>query len=285
MNEDLILQALDYEVGAVTVGTYALAPKSTHPKPFITKVDCGYVNAYGIRRSIKEAEGFILKVLDKAEGSNAIVIGSVIEENVEGVVEAAKKMEELGVSMVELNLSAPILGKLLELGLNVELAERLIEAVKSEIDVPLSVKLSPLIIDLGGVGRRVARAGADVLHLVNALSPALVLDLETGAPIFKTENGYGALSGPAIKPIALGKVLLASKALPRTSIIGTGGVSSWKDVVEFIMVGASAVGLHSTLYAKGIRVLGEIVKGVKGYMKNKGYSSLDELRGLTHRYV
>lgn len=116
--------------------------------------------------------------------------------------------------------------------------------------------------------------GADILHLTNALGPALALDIDTGRPILKTESGCGALSGPAIKPIALATVFLASRAMLGKPIIGTGGIYSWRDAVEFIMAGATAVGLHSALYAKGIRVLNEILEGIREFMCRFGYSRL-----------
>ncbi len=269
INEKLVLEAMDRGVGGVVVGTYALTPKSRHPPPFITKVECGYVNAYGVRRSLEEAEGFILRVVEKAERDDVLVIGSVVEDDVTKVVEAARTMHGFGVPVVELNLSAPVLKG--PEGLDVE---RLIRDVKSDLKV--SVKLPPLISQ--GALRKFSEA--DILHLSNALGPAFALDIKTGRPILKTENGCGALSGPAIKPIALATVFLASKAMPSKPIIGTGGVSSWKDAVEFIMAGASAVGLHSALYARGIKVLDEILEGMRRFMEREGYSKPEEFKGL-----
>jgi len=111
------------------------------------------------------------------------------------------------------------------------------------------------------------------------------LAYRTIAKLVKRKIGLGALSGPVIKPIALADVLLASRALPKASIIGTGGVYSWKDAIDFIMAGASAVGLHSALYSKGIKVLDEIAEGIRRYMERRGYSELRELKGLAHKYI
>lgn len=275
-NESLVLEAMNHDVGGVVVGTYALTPKSRHPPPLITKVECGYVNAYGVRRTLKEAESFILRVIERAERDGILVIGSVIEDDVGRIVEAARIMHELGVSVIELNLSAPVLK--MPKGLDVG---GLIRGIKSEVGSKISVKLPPL------TSQETIKKflGADIFHLTNALGPALVLDIKTGRPILKTESGCGALSGPAIKPIALATVFLASKAVPDKPIIGTGGIYSWKDAAEFIMAGATAVGLHSALYAKGIGVLDEILEGIESFMRDRGYSKLEEFRGLALRAI
>jgi dihydroorotate dehydrogenase (NAD+) catalytic subunit len=284
MSEELLLRTLETNVGAVTVGSYALTPKSYHPRPFMIKVPYGYVNAYGIRKSIKDAEDFVLKIVDNAERNDVKVICSFIEEEINDICYGVKQLQNLGCSIIELNLSAPIIPGLLVKGLNVELVKEIINKVKGSINIPLSLKLSPLIQDIATVGKELASSGADILHLINALSPAVAIDLRSGAPILRTRMGLGALTGPAIKPIALAKVLILSNSV-EVPIIGTGGITSWEDAVEMIMVGASAIGIHSALYLKGIKVINEITDGIKSYMSKYGYSSIKELRGLTLRYI
>lgn len=95
INEDLIFKAMDQDIGGVTVGTYALTKKSRHPPPFILKLECGYLNAYGVRRTIREAEDFILKVVERAERDDILVIGSVVEDDVAGILEVARKYLEV----------------------------------------------------------------------------------------------------------------------------------------------------------------------------------------------
>ncbi|HDD26030.1 MAG TPA: hypothetical protein ENF75_02955 [Acidilobales archaeon] len=285
INEDYILKALKTDVGAVILGSYALSPKSTHPPPFIIKLGYGFVNAYGIRKSISEIRGFMLKVIDVAERNDVKVFCSVIEDNVERTSLIAKEAEELGCRVIELNLSAPIIPNLLTMGLNLDVAKTLVMGVSKCIKVPLSVKLSPLIQDIGYVGKELLKSGASILHLINALSPAMVIDIEAGKPMLKTKDGLGAFTGPSIKPIALAKVYLTAKELPEAPIIGTGGVTSWRDAIEMIMVGASAVGIHSALYLKGVEVINEIVNGIKNYLRRKGIERLNELRGLVLKNI
>lgn len=281
IDENVIVKSLEENVGGVILGSYALTPKSFHPPPFIIKLKHGFVNAYGIRKSIDDVSGFILNIIDKAERNDVKVFCSVIEENIDGIILASKKVERLGCKVVELNLSAPVIPGLLSMGLNLKLAKEIVHEVSKNIKVPLSVKLSPLIQDIGFTGKELCQSGANILHLINALSPALVIDIDTGKPILKTKDGLGALTGPSIKPIALAKIYLTAKTVPNAAIIGTGGVCSWKDAIEMIMVGASAVGIHSVLYLKGVKAISEIVEGIKKYMRSKGIKSLSEIKGIT----
>ncbi len=286
ISEELVYKALDLEVGAVTIGTVAASPKSFHPPPFLVRVsDIGFVNAYGIRKTADDIADFILKAKDKAERNNVKLVCSVIEDDTGKLVELVRKMDELGCDIVELNMSAPVIPNLLKQGLNLDLAKKIVHRASKATSKPLSVKLSPLIQDISGASKELVSAGARILHLINALSPALVIDIETGKPKLNTKLGLGALTGPAIKPIALAKVLQTAIELPATPIIGTGGITTWKDAIEMIMAGASAVGVHSVIYSRGLKAINEIVNGIKQFMEEKGYSSINELRGRTITHV
>lgn len=285
INDTLLLKAMEYDVGGVTIGSIALKPKSTHPPPFIVKVPYGFVNAYGIRRGLSDYEDILAKVIDKAESTNTKVICSCIEENLDEIVYLAKELESRGCSVIELNLSAPIIKKIFDVGLRGEVMAKIVREVSRNISRPLSVKLSPLILDIADIANRLHSSGARIIHLINALSPALVIDLETGKPLLKTKNGLGALSGPAIKPIALAKVMLVAKSNPHIPIIGTGGVSSWSDAIEMILAGASAVGIHSALYIHSVKIVNEIITGMKQYLIKKGLPKITDIRGLTIKYT
>ena len=285
INDTLLLKAMEYGVGGVTIGSIALKPKSTHPPPFIVKVHYGFVNAYGIRRGLSDYEDILAKVIDKAESTNTKVICSCVEENLDDIVYLAKELESRGCSIIELNLSAPIIKKIFDVGLKSDVMAEIVREVSRNINRPLSVKLSPLILDIADTANRLHSSGARIIHLINALNPALAIDLETGKPLLKTRNGLGALSGPAIKPIALAKVMLVAKSNPHIPIIGTGGVSSWSDAIEMILAGASAVGIHSALYIHGVKIVSEIITGMKQYLIKKGITKITDIRGLTIRYV
>ena len=279
---NILIKAIEQDVGGIVFGSIGLRPLSSHPPPFIIRLPYGFVNAYGVRHGLSSVEGELLRIIDLAERFNSRVICSCVEERIEDMIELARRLEDMGCSIVELNLSAPVIREVLEKGLSVEVLEEITRRVSREIHVPLSVKLSPLILDPALFTRRLYESGARIIHLSNALSPALVLDYRTGRPVLKTSNGLGALSGPAIKPIALAKVYLAAKDNPSIPIIGTGGVSTWKDLVEMILTGAWAVGIHSTIYLHGIKIVKELLKGLTKYLIEKGYSNVNQIRGLSY---
>ncbi len=286
INEKILLKALDFEVGAITIGTVAASPKSFHQPPYIVRVDeVGFVNAYGIRKTLRDLEDFIFEVKSRAEENDVRLICSVIKESESLVEEMVRRACELGCDVIELNLSTPVISSLLEKGLNISLAEKIVYKAVKASSKPVSVKLSPLIQDIAAACRELVDAGAGILHLINALSPALAVDVETGRPKLNTKLGLGALTGTAIKPIALAKVLQAAVVLPETPIIGTGGVTTWRDAVEMIVVCASAVGVHSLIYSRGLKALNEIVYGIKSFMERKEHSSISEFKGSTLKYV
>ncbi len=280
---NILIKAIEQDVGGVVFGSIGLRPLSSHPPPFIIRLPYGFVNAYGVRHGLSSVEEELLRIIDLAERFDSRVICSCVEERVEDMMELAHRLEGLGCSIIELNLSAPVIREVLEKGLNIEVLEKITRGVSQEIHVPLSVKLSPLILDPASFTRRLYKSGARIIHLSNALSPALVLDIKTGKPVLKTSNGLGALSGPAIKPVALAKVYLAAKENPSIPIIGTGGVSVWKDLVEMILAGAWAVGIHSTIYIHGIKIIRGLLKGLTKYLVEKGYSNVNQIRGLSYK--
>ena len=279
----ILARALELGVGGIVFGSVGLKPLSSHPPPFIIRLPYGFVNAYGIRHGLKDAEPVLSDVIDMAEKLDARVICSCVEEKVEDIVFLARELEKQGCSIIELNLSAPVIRDVLEKGLDIKVLSSIVERVTKNIHIPLSVKLSPLIVDISFFAKHLYESGAKIIHLINALSPALVIDVSSGNPLLKTVNGLGALSGPAIKPVALAKVYLVARDNPHIPIIGTGGVSNWRDAIEMIMAGAWIVGIHSALYIRGLRVVKEIIDGIRRYMVEQGFSGLDEIRGLVFR--
>ncbi len=121
--------------------------------------------------------------------------------------------------------------------------------------VPLFVKVAPNVPNIGRIAADAVAAGADGITAINTM-PGMVIDIESGKPILT--NRSGGLSGPALKPIAVRCVFEIAEAVPGIPIIGTGGVSSGADAIEMIMAGASAVGVGSAVYYRGVSALREI---------------------------
>ena len=273
-------------VAAVTTKTVTPEPREGHPPPTIAKTPCGYVNAVGLKNpGIEAFLGELKELKEVALKEGAYVIGSVAAGSVEGYVRVASKVEEGGVDAVEVNVSCPTVREVFSASLNLKYLSEIVREVRSVIKVPLIVKLSPAHPDIAYVAKIAVDAGADCIAAINTVTPALVIDVETGKPLLGNPEGFGGLSGPAIKPIALAKVLQIAREVD-VPIIGMGGVTGWKDVIEMMMVGASAVGILTAYFIhSNVDFIPKILKGLENYLRTKKLKSIDQIRGLTLKYV
>jgi dihydroorotate dehydrogenase (NAD+) catalytic subunit len=207
------------------------------------------------------------------------LIVSVFGYSSEDYASVAKKAAVAGADAVELNVSCPHVKQTGgEIGQNPRLLTEIVQKVKVAINKPLIVKLSPNVTDITTLAKAVVGAGADALTVVNTLK-AIAIDIETQLPILS--NVKGGLSGDAIKPVALRCVYDIAEEY-QIPIIGCGGVSNWRDAVEFFLAGASAVQI-GTAVAEDVEVFRSVTKGIESYLRRKHYSNVKEIVGLAHR--
>ncbi len=157
-----------------------------------------------------------------------------------------------------------------------------IQAAKQAVDVPVLVKLSPLGREMVAAAEAAQEAGADGLVLINSFGPCLAIDAESGMPVMGSAEGYGWLSGPALKPLALRCVFDVAQqvSLP---IMGVGGIARGLDAIEMMMVGASAIQVCTASILRGPKVFGEIARQMDQWLEAHGYRTVDEIKGLTLR--
>jgi dihydroorotate dehydrogenase (NAD+) catalytic subunit len=155
-----------------------------------------------------------------------------------------------------------------------------IRAAKGALDVPVFVKLSPLGREMAQAAEHATEAGANAVVAINSFGPCLAIDIETGKPRMGGGDGYGWLSGPALKPLAVRCVLDVARAVD-VPVIGCGGVSRGVDAIEHLMAGASAVQVCTAAILRGPDVFGRIVDEMTSWMAEHGYRTIDQLRGLT----
>ena len=156
-----------------------------------------------------------------------------------------------------------------------------LRAAKDAVDVPVFMKLSPHP-NIQQIAVALEDAGADGLVMINSFGPCLSIDLETGLPLMGSKDGFGWLSGAAIKPLALRCVYEAARVV-RIPIFGVGGVSNGRDAAEMFMAGASAVQVCTEAILRGPTVYGKIAKELNAFLDGHGYSSVEEIKGLTIR--
>lgn len=196
----------------------------------------------------------------------------------------AKEIEETGMAdLLEINVSCPMPADSvgMHIGKNPELVYKQVKAVKSVTNIPVTIKLTPMVTDIVEIAQAAKDAGADGISIGNSLRGFAGVDIETGKPYQRAFCGYG---GPAVKPVIMAMIAeVASKIdIPISAI---GGVSSYKDVVEYIMCGATTVQLATAVLWNGYEIIAKIVKDLEVWMNLKGYQSFEEIRGIALPYL
>lgn len=260
--------------GIVTKGL-SPQPRRGNVPPRIVETAAGMINAIGLQNI--GVEGFCRDVLPELDARGVTVIVNVFGESPAAYREVMARCErERGVAAYELNVSCPnVSAGGMEFGHDPALLASLTAACRAETAKPLWVKLSPNAPDLVGTSRAAVDGGADALTLINTLR-AMAIDAVRRRPVL--QRGFGGLSGPAIKPIALRMVWEVHRALPSTPLVGIGGIESGRDVAEFLLAGASAVQVGTAVFrdpAAPVRILGELERFCAG----EGIAAVGELIG------
>ena len=263
--------------GAVVTKSVGIAPRTGYSNPTVVQAESGLINAMGLPNpgiDVYSQEIKFSKTILRVP-----VIVSVFGYSAEEYAGVAKKAADAGANAVELNVSCPHVKQTgAEIGQSPKLLSEIVQQVKAAINVPLIVKLSPNVADIAILARAAVEAGADALTAVNTLK-AMAIDSETMRPILS--NVKGGLSGAAVKPVALRCVYDIHEELPDVPVIGCGGVTSWRDAVEFFLAGASAVQI-GTAVAEDTAVFQTVTKGVELYMRKKHFGSVKDIVGLAH---
>jgi len=264
--------------GAIVTKSIGLEPRNGYVNPTVVQMSFGLVNAMGLPNP--GMDEFVHEIRRAKTVLKVPLIVSVYGYSEDEYALLAKKGVEAGADAVELNVSCPHVkctGS--EIGQSPKLLAATVKKAKAAIDKPVIVKLSPNVTSIAALADVAARAGADALTAINTVK-AMAINVEAGMPILS--NGVGGLSGPAIKPIALRCVydIFGQVEIP---IIGCGGITNWRDAAEFLLAGASAVQIGTAVALKGPRVFSTITRGLSAYLRMKGYQSVSEIVGLSHR--
>jgi len=272
-------EVIDNGAGAVVTKSVGLKPREGYPNPAVVQVNCGLLNAMGLPNpSVRD---FVEEIKEVKQGRvNVPIIVSVYGFSAEEFAEVAHTAAKAGADALELNVSCPHVKKTgSEIGQSPSLVAEVVEKVKATVKKPIILKLTPNVADIAEVAKAGVQAGADAITAINTLR-AMAIDVETDQPILA--NKIGGLSGPAIKPVALRCVYEIYGALD-VPIIGCGGITTWRDAVEFMLAGASAIQIGTAIASKGLGVFKSITKGIESYLRRKGFRSVKDIVGLSHR--
>ena len=264
--------------GAIVTKSVGLKPREGYANPTVVQASCGLINAMGLPNpGIAE---FVEEIRHAKAILNAPLIVSVYGFSEEEYATVARKAVVAGADSVELNVSCPhvrLTGS--EIGQNPKILTQVVRNVKSSIEKPVLVKLSPNVTSIADIAQAAVHAGADALTVTNTVK-AMAIDVETMMPVLA--NKVGGLSGPAVKPVALRHVYDIYEQV-KVPIIGCGGVTTWRDAVEFLLAGASAIQIGTALATEGKGVFGAVTHGIRKYLKKKSFKSVGEIVGLSHR--
>ena len=261
-----------------------LNPKAGNNGTRLVEITGGCINSIGLENPGVKA--FIQNELPRMMELKPTAIANLAGSDLETYVEGAKLLDKSNVPMIELNISCPnVKAGGMAFGMECNSAATVVKAVREATTKPLIVKLSPNAPDLRGVAMACVKAGADGLSLVNTVQ-AMAIDIEKGEPVF--ENVRAGMCGPAIKPLALRMVydvVEEMNKLPeeqRVPVIGIGGIANWRDAVEFIMAGASAIQVGTATFSNP-KAMEEIVDGLYNYMRSHGYKTINDFKGIAQK--
>ena len=258
--------------GAAVTKSVSNEPWEGRPPPRVAAAGIGMLNGIGIQNpGIEQWRSEHESTLSRLA---VPVWGSAVGHTEEDFVRVAEGLAATGVDAIEINLSCPNLDGHL-IALDPALSAKVTAAVKSAVDLPVGAKLSPNSVDIASVAAACAEAGADWVILTNTIWGAGI-DIETRRPALS--GVIGGYSGPPLKPIALRCVIEVHRALPHLPILGCGGVVSGADVVEYLLAGASAVGI-GTIHFSEPRAGRRILKELDRWCRRRGVARLADLIG------
>jgi dihydroorotate dehydrogenase (NAD+) catalytic subunit len=264
------------DAGAVVLKGTTLAPRLGNPAHRVYETPAGLLNAIGLQNpGTEQVIGHILPQLDFAETRFiANVSGSTIEE----YAEITRLFDQSPIDAIEINISCPNVKEGgVAFGNYPDMSAQVVEACRRVTGKPLITKLSPNQTDIRENARRCIEAGTDALAVINTVM-GMAIDAHSRRPVIG--NIQGGLSGPAIKPIALLKVhqvydVARKHGIP---IIGQGGITTATDAIEFLVAGASAVGVGTALFYDPM-VCKRINAGIAEYLSEHGFAAISELSG------
>jgi dihydropyrimidine dehydrogenase (NAD+) subunit PreA len=201
--------------------------------------------------------------------------------------DTAKLVEEIQntgmADLLELNVSCPMPASTvgMHIGKSAERTYEQVKAGKAAAKIPFTVKLTPNVSDMVEIAQAAKEAGADGITISNSIRSFAGVDIETGQPYLR---GFGGYTGPAIKPVIMRHLAEVAKKVD-IPISAIGGVSSFHEVIEYIMLGATTVQLCTAVMWNGYDIITKIINDLNSWMDQKGYKSFDEIRGIALPYI
>lgn len=262
------------KIGGIIVKGTTLHHREGNPYPRMAETPMGMLNAVGLQN--KGVHYFVENIYPKIKDIKTNMIVNVSGSQIEDYAETARIINELeNIPAIELNISCPNVKQGgMAFGVTAKGAEEVVKAVRDVYKKTLIVKLSPNVTDITEIARAAEGAGADSVSLINTLL-GMAINAEKRKPVLSTITG--GMSGAAVKPIALRMVWQVAKAV-KIPVIGLGGIMNWRDAVEFMLAGATAIQIGTANFIDPAITV-KVAEGINDYLERHGYSSVCDIIG------
>ena len=260
-------------IGGVVTKSISLLPRTGYENPTIVPLGHGsYLNAVGLTNP--GAEAFSSEI---SSNRDVPIIVSLVGSSEEDFPQLVNYFDSLNIIGYEINLSCPHVKKMgLDIGDDPEMVSKIVKAVKRGMRKPVIVKVGIGSADVVEISRVAVKAGADIITAINTIR-AMTIEVDSMTPVLS--NKIGGLSGAAIKPVGVRAVYEITKNI-NVPVIGCGGISSWRDVIEYMLAGASAVQFGSILGKRDPNFFTKITNNLIKYVKEKKSDNIMEIIGL-----
>jgi dihydroorotate dehydrogenase (NAD+) catalytic subunit len=261
-------------LGGVAVKGLFLSEREGHPPPRIVETPAGMLNAIGLQGI--GVRRFVEEKLPELRARRATVVVNVCGTTLDEYVEVSRILSDAeGVAAIELNISCPNIKEGgIQFGCSLTGTYDVVSAVRKITTLPVIPKLTPNVTDVSSFAKAAEDAGADAVSLVNTFL-AMVIDVESRRP--KISNVVGGLSGPAIRPIAVRMVYECRQAVT-IPIVGMGGIADARDVLEFMIAGATAVQVGTANFVDPL-IWPKLLDGLRDYMQRHRVDRIASLVG------
>lgn len=260
-------------LGGISCKGTTLHERLGNPPPRIAETPSGILNSVGLQNPGVDA--FIREDLPWLKEQGTVVIANLAGSAISDYCQAAEKLDETAVDMIELNISCPNVKQGgASFGTACASAQEITAAVRKVTRKPLIVKLTPNVTSISDIAAAVEEAGADAVSLINTLT-GMRINIETRRPVLR--NNTGGMSGPAVFPVAVRMVWETARRV-KIPVIGMGGIASWEDAVEMMLAGASAIQVGTAMFADAYAPL-KMIEGIERYLEEHQIQSVTELTG------
>ena len=261
-------------IGGIIVKGTTLHKREGNLYPRMAETPSGMLNAVGLQN--KGVEYFANTIYPRIKDINTNMIVNVSGSTIDDYVKTAEIINELDkIPAIELNISCPNVKQGgMAFGVTACGAAEVVKAVRSAYKKTLIVKLSPNVTDVTEIARAVEESGADSVSLINTML-GMAINADTRRPILSTVTG--GLSGPAVKPVALRMVWQVYNSV-KIPVIGLGGIMNWRDAIEFILAGASAIQIGTANFIDPTVTI-KVADGINDYLEKYKINSVTELVG------